>query len=166
MSDILYSGASANANGNGNPDPNANNNANANAQPVLQNRKQYPYTPGLNVTDIPTPNINDPSQRGKVLGLQKHIATLHSLLRLRHAMPIPSDFSNPATCLIVKGSANKARTVKSVEPLPHEEWPGKHSVGKFSARPELDIIDEDDDSKMMNYRASCTIVMSVISVLV
>ena len=65
--------------------------------------------------------------------------------------PIPTDFSNPDTCLIVKGSGNMIRKIKSVNPLPHSQWAGKRVVAKFTNRLELDpeahcVYSSDEDT--------------------
>ena len=83
--------------------------------------------------------------------MMKYIATINSLLPDWHARPIPTDFANPDTCLIVKGSANKVRKIKSVDPLPHSQWAAKRVTGKFSDRLELDptlheVYSSDEDT--------------------
>ena len=115
------------------------------------NRKNQPYTPGLNYLDIRIPDINDPTQQGQVEGLKKFIATMTTLVPNPQSRPIPTDFSNPDTCLIVKGSGNKVRKIKSVNPLPHSQWAAKRVVAKFSNRLELDpaaheVYSSDEDT--------------------
>ena len=82
MTDTLYSDDST-------PNPAAN----AQAQPKPKRptpgkgdgRRMVPYIPELNLMDIRIPH---PRNRAEVVGLQKHIATLHSLLPSHAALPI------------------------------------------------------------------------------
>ena len=114
------------------------------------NRKNQPFTPGLNYLDIRIPDINDPAQQAEVEGLQKFIATMTTLAPDAQKRPIPVDFSNPDTSLIVEGSGNKSRRHKAVNPLPHSKWVEKRVVAKFSMHLELDseaecVYSSDDD---------------------
>ena len=116
MSDVLYSSALVPA-----------------APPA--NRLNRPFIPGLNIR---IPDINDPAQHVEVEGLQMFMATMMASVNSSgpdsQKYPIPVDFANPDTSLIVKGSGNKTKMYKGVKALPHNKWADKPVGAKFTLR--------------------------------